>query len=173
MTEKSLFDHQFEGTELVEVQPYDFDDLKTQPTGFFKPAMEQNKKYAAALLKLSNRRAKRNRGKRGTTPADLARHRAENIFLVSKYCITGWENMKDIKGGEIEFSEENAREFLTALPHYMFDELYNWLQNPVNFRKEEDTDDIDLDDIASEFEEEDLETEAGPDAEEEGSLGKS
>lgn len=155
------FDHQFEDLAMDDevTKPYQFSELKTEPTCFFRPATEDNKPYASALIKISNKSAKKNRNRRGANLDDIDRVRRRNRLLVAKYCLVGWEGMtdkvekgKDGKPKEIEFNLEHGAEFINALPHWLFDRLYNWLQNPENFLPDnedevDDEDDLTLEDL--------------------------
>lgn len=147
-------------------RPYTFDELMTSPTCQFRPATEDNKEYAAALLKISSKKARKNRSAgRTTTLASITALRQQNQVLVAKYCLVGWdENMKDEKGKPIPFDTKRALEFLQSIPHWLFDRLMGWLQNPDNFvsglEDDEDDDALTLDDLdALELEDDDPEAE--------------
>lgn len=134
-----IFAHQFAGIVITDdtTKEYRFDEMLTQPTCIFKPATEDNKSYAAALLKLAAKRQKR-RGSRQkpTTTATIEKTRNDNRVLVAKYCLMGWKDMLDTNPDgpqEVPFNQKNALAFLNALPHFIFDRLYNWLQEPLNF----------------------------------------
>lgn len=152
-------------------KPYFFKELLTKPTGFFRPATEANKQYAAALLALSKRRAKK-------APKDplvaLKRVRKENVVLVARFCLQGWENQKDEAGNDIEFTPEAGLDFLQTLARdadWVFDRLHAWLTNPDNFSAE----DLDIDgDVDDEFDFAALDEIIASDGEGDGdSLGKS
>ena len=175
------FDHQFADLVITKdtTKDYEFTDLATSPTCKFRPATEDNKEFAAALLALSNRRAKSRSGKKGTTVKSIKSVRKQNRLLVARFCMVGWRGMKDTNGDDVEFTVANALEFLNALPHWLFDRLFAWLQTPDNFtnQDEDDEDENDfttleeLDDLIEEDASEDQD-DGQADEEETPSLGK-
>jgi len=65
----SMFDHLSAdlAVDSKATKPYTFSELLTKPTCQFRPATEDNKDYAAALLKLSSKKARKNRSSSRTT----------------------------------------------------------------------------------------------------------
>jgi len=133
----SMFDHLSAdlAVDSKSTKPYTFSELLTQPTCHFRPATEDNKDYAAALLKLSSKKARKNRSSsRTTTVKSIKALRQQNQLLVARYCLVGWdENMTDTKGKPIEFNSTRALKFLQSIPHWIFDRLMAWLNDPDNF----------------------------------------
>lgn len=63
----------------------------------------------------------------------LAANRNEDRELFAKHILVGWENVCDTSGTEVPFSCENARDFLNALPDWIFDEVRTFAANATNF----------------------------------------
>jgi len=152
---KNNFSQLFDGLTITDetTKPYQFSVLPEGITCFFKPGTEDNKAFASALLALSDKRSRRNkRGNKIKKPTTkmMQRNRSENIILVAKYCLVGWEGMtyqKEDGTTTGEFSQAAGLDFLKQLPHWAFDDLFhNWLQDPLNFIDDDSGDDDDDDD---------------------------
>ena len=131
-------------------QPYTFTDLITQPTLYFRPGTEDNKDYAAALLKIATVRGRR-RNKKSEPVKALQAQRKVDITLIVKFCLTGWKGVKDEKGNDVPFTIEDGFEMLSNLEHWIQDKVRNWVQDPSNFTtaaSEEEDDEFGLDDLA-------------------------
>ena len=158
----SEFDHLFDGMAVdgEKTAVYTWHDLPNQPKFDFKPAVEANKPYTAAALKMANIKARKSQRKKDITQKDISRSRKDNARLIIAHCLVGWKDMVDIKGNPVEYSKERAVEFFNSItnpnkvPPRIFQDLLDWIGDEANFR-EEDEDDItlgDLDDIDGEGE---------------------
>ena len=129
-------------------QEYTLVDLITQPTLMFKPATEDNKPYADALLKIATVRGRRKNKKRDAVKAMKAQRKVD-ITLIAKYCLTGWKGVKDIKGNAIPFTTVDGFELLSNLEHWIQDKVRAWVQDPSNFIESvgDDDDEFGLDDL--------------------------
>lgn len=58
---------------------------------------------------------------------------ARDLDLYPKFIIQGWEDVVDDDGVPVAFSEENAREFLQALPQWIFDSIRLFAVQASNF----------------------------------------
>jgi hypothetical protein len=114
---------------------YDLVDIQMNgktPFVMVKPATEANKPFAKAQLARSNKRIKA-ASARGVSLETLEASRDDDRDLYPKHIITGWGNVFDNDGGEVAFSVENCKEFLDALPGWIFDALRVFCTTPSNF----------------------------------------
>lgn len=129
-----------------EAREFTFQDIEGQPSVLSRPATSANKKYNNARLKSLNKRTKGGRAKARISLATVDAARREDAEMLSKFCITGWGTAPvDSTGQPVTFSAENCREFLLAIPDWMFDEYRGWVSDPINFTGD-DTDADDDDD---------------------------
>lgn len=102
------------------------------------PATEANKPYYNALLRRQQRNATVTRLGR-VTAAVLEANRDDDRELFALHVVRNWERVtEDPAPGETEpkpvpFSVENCREFLRALPNWLFDDLRMFAMNPLHF----------------------------------------
>lgn len=102
------------------------------PTLVMKPATDVNKPYFNALLKRSGRNMRQVQA--GKITAGLIEdNRSEDKELFPKYVIVDWRDMLDAKGKPIKFSEADCREFIGAIPNWLFDDIAQYAKNPQNF----------------------------------------
>lgn len=97
-----------------------------------KHAGDTNKAYLNAQLKIVSRNSKRLMQGR-INAAVIEEQREEDRQLFPEYVITGWENVFDDAGKEVKFSQEHCRDFISALPNYIFEEVRGFFSNPENF----------------------------------------
>lgn len=108
-------------------------------------AGEGNRKYFNALLQHSQLTNKgvRTRKKNNINVDTLKEVRNRDREMYPKYIVTGWENVMDNSGKNVEFSEEECKDFLSSLPDWIFDELRDFCTNELSF-----TDSLDIEVIA-------------------------
>lgn len=53
--------------------------------------------------------------------------------LYPEYVIKNWENVVDAKGDSVDFSTEACKDFLTAVPQWVLDDIRLFCTNPLNF----------------------------------------
>ena len=114
---------------------YEMSDIQMNgktPFLMVKPATEANKPFAKSQLARSNKRIKI-ASARGVSLEALEANRADDRDLYPKHIITGWGNVFDNEGGEVPFTGENCKEFLEALPGWIFDSLRSFCATPSNF----------------------------------------
>lgn len=98
------------------------------------PATEATKPYWSRSLKRSGRRGPRAR----IDEAAVMEGREEDLELFPLYIVKGWEGVFDSETGKpVAFSRDACREFLTALPGWIFNNLRIWAKDPVNFLDED------------------------------------
>ncbi len=102
------------------------------PTLILKPATEANLPYFNALLKRSRRTGQALRAN-AINAGMISENRDEDRELYPKYVVVGWEDMIDSKGRRVKFSAGSCKDFLAALPDWLFDNVRNFSGNPVNF----------------------------------------
>lgn len=99
-------------------------------------AGEANKVYFNAFLK-STKSKFRQISNQNMSADLLAEIRDNDRDLYSKYIIVDWKNVYDGNGNPVEFNPTNVKEFLTALPNQIFDEIRQFCGNYVNFMDED------------------------------------
>jgi hypothetical protein len=115
--------------------PFTIYQIEGEPMLHLAPATEVNKPYFNALLKRSRKNQRRiNSG--SFTSAVIQENRDNDRELYPLYVVRGWERVVDSSGNAAEFTPENVRDFLTALPDYLFDEVRNFATEPSNFVSE-------------------------------------
>ncbi len=96
------------------------------------PAGQSHKAYFNALL----RRSKRNMPQIQAQAFDSAMiedNRAQDKTLYSKHILKGWTDVKDDKGKDVVFTEEQGLGFLEALPPWIFDKVRVFCTKAENF----------------------------------------
>jgi len=104
----------------------------TSPTLFLAPATEVNKGYFNGLLRRS-RKNMRNIQEQNFDTSMIKDNRDNDRVLYAKYIVKGWKNVKDDKGKDVPFNEENCQGFLEALPDWLFDKVRNFATIVRNF----------------------------------------
>lgn len=112
--------------------PYKLEQIKGAPTIWFLPATDANKSFMNETLRRANARAGRNRRGQRVTQDVIRESRTEDKEVFAKTCARRW-NVQDASGVDVEFSEDNCREFFDALPDWLFDDIRTWLTNAANF----------------------------------------
>lgn len=56
-----------------------------------------------------------------------------DVELYPEHIFTGWEDVVDEDGNEVQFSKEECRQFLEALPRWVFDDVRLYFANAINF----------------------------------------
>lgn len=95
-------------------------------------ADSSNKPYFNAFTKknLRNRQLLR---MSSITADQIEQSRNQDRDLYSKFIIKGWGNVVEKNGQAVEFSEDNCKQFLDALPYWLFDELRDFASRPDSF----------------------------------------
>lgn len=124
---------------------YIFADIEGEPSVVLAPANDANRDFLDARVRLSVERAEKAAAEpRGKVPVpkltpeayvnQLEEERETDRMLLAHSCIRDWGTAPvDAKGKAVEFSAENAYEFLKQLPDYMLDPLRNFAANIYNF----------------------------------------
>ena len=108
----------------------------TCPKLVVRPATEANPHYYQEVVKRSSGSTGRAISA-GMNPALLKRLREEDVELFAQYVVTGWENVRNAKGAQSQFTTDNVRGFLSALAEKapdVFDELRTFCNKMTNFR---------------------------------------
>lgn len=106
--------------------------LDGEPKLTMRPADEVNSKYMQAALKNAPERARVAR-RTGLTPGMIKANRDRDRENFAAHVIIGWEGVVDDDGKAVTFSPETCKEFLDALPDWIFDEVREFAQSPNNF----------------------------------------
>ena len=109
-------------------------------------AGQTNKPYTNAVAKKTAKTGMARRMARGQINAELL---AENLkldrALFPKHVIVGWEGVIDNETGKpCEFTQENCKIFLDALPDWLMKDVSEYAGNPINFMPDDmpDADDF-------------------------------
>jgi hypothetical protein len=113
---------------------------KAVPVLIGKPANEANKSLLNAVLK-RNKGGKKSAVVVGAARRDLSAEtldlqRDEEKPLYAEHVLVGWKHIPDMNGEPVEFTPENAKEFLESLPDWIFEDIRQFFQNPMNFLDE-------------------------------------
>lgn len=104
----------------------------TSPTLILSPATEVNKGYFNGLLRRS-RKNMRNIQAQNFDTSMIQDNRGNDRVLYAKHIIKGWKHVKDDKGKNVTFSEEQCMGFLQELPDWLFDNVRNFATIVRNF----------------------------------------
>ena len=107
---------------------------ETSPVLILSPATEVNKGYFNGLLRRSRQNMPQIQAQNFDTSM-LQDNRNDDRELYSKYVVKGWRDVKDDKGKNVTFNEENCLGFLEALPDWIFDDARNFATKVRNFIK--------------------------------------
>lgn len=111
---------------------YTLYQLAGEPTLLVSSATESNKPYFNALLRKSRRNVRAVQAK-NINAGTISENRDEDRALYAEHIVKGWEGVKDSKNNTVEFNKENLKDFLEALPNWLFDEVRNFASRPENF----------------------------------------
>lgn len=128
--------------------PYPLFQLDGEPVLFLRPAGEKNKPYHNALLKRNAKLAARFRARTKITREMLKENREHDRALYGKFVISGWEGIQTKDGEEAAFSPEVCKQFLAALPDWIFDDLRLFAVDPSNFLRDDEPDDEEVETLA-------------------------
>lgn len=126
------FSHLKRSFGLDRIVSYVFSDIGGSPALQVRFAGESNSALFNERMK-KHGRVLQNFNKGKIVAEHIDRIRRDDIALYAKYVVTGWHDVTDANGAVVEFSEENVREFLMAIPSFMFDEFRAFCQDPINF----------------------------------------
>jgi hypothetical protein len=91
-----------------------------------------NSSYVADKLVISGGRSAIGDEKK---PEALDRWRFEDRELFARHVLTGWKNVRDKQGEQVEFSTEAAIAFLASMPNEILDLVRFHFNKIANFRK--------------------------------------
>ena len=119
-----------------------FSELEGVPVLTCKPATNINKSFLNAVMAASKQASRVAKAKRKVsgkqddtiTQAAIDRARMDDIDLFVDHVVVGWEDVVNQDGEPVEFSKENCRDFLQAIPPEMFTELRLFCLDIRNFR---------------------------------------
>lgn len=116
--------------------------ISGEPVLIVAPATEANKPYFNAVLKRA-RRSSRAIQAGAVNLGMISENRTEDRQLYPEHIVVGWDGVVDKDKNPVDFSLDNCRAFLRALPDWIFDDLRQYCGNPNNF-----VDQIDVEDVA-------------------------
>lgn len=108
--------------------------IEGAPSLFVAFAGETNKPYLNAVLR--SLRGRSAVSARTMTPAQLDATRDQDREEYSRHIVKRWERVVDAQGQEVRLSQQEALQFLQALPNWLFDDLRSFCANPANFLAE-------------------------------------
>ena len=124
-------------TETAEAE-FTLYQLEGEPVLTVAPATEANRDFFNAFLKRTGNIQRTSSTNKSLTSRQLKQIRNEDRVLFSKHIVKDWDGIVDDKGKPVEFSYENSREFLDALPDHIFDDLRAFAREPSNFLEDSD-----------------------------------
>lgn len=98
------------------------------------PATQLNAPYHNEWLRRLTERREQSKGTLKVDGALMDASRAEDRELLARHCAQAWGNVVDAKGKSVEFSADEALQFMQALPDDVFDGYRAWVMTPANFR---------------------------------------
>lgn len=118
---------------------YVIEEIAGTPTIRVRPALEYNKPYHAELFKRTSQLRRlmgRKKGADGQRQA-LTQMRSIDRDLYPEFIIDGWDDGEgplDRPDGEpVPYSQEVARDFIKALPDWIFDRMRDFCATVSNF----------------------------------------
>ena len=115
---------------------FTFHELEGEPWIAMKPATAANRPYLNALIKANGGRARRRR----ITAETYGKNQRQDIGLYAQHVVTAWGNVFDNQGTAVDLSPETCKDFLSAIPDYMFDEARDFATDPESYTTSEDED---------------------------------
>jgi len=110
-----------------------FSRIMGTPVLTVRPAHRVNRDFLNEMLSASKEVARRI-GKLEHEDTDFDKVRENDADVFARCIVTGWRNVVDSDGNEVEFTRDNCREFLLAIPEDMFDNLRTFCLTIDNFR---------------------------------------
>ncbi len=84
-------------------------------------------------IERKHRKAKKGKGRKRANDALLDLMRSPDREAYPGTIVYGWKTNKDANGIEVEYSEDTCRQFLNALPDWLFDRIRLYCMEPQNF----------------------------------------
>ena len=117
-----------------QTQEFPIDEIRVNektPVLIVRTALSGNKAYRNEVLKDA---ARISRGGRVRVSGRMVEdNRARDQELYAKHIICGWRDVVDGEGNPVEYTAENGREFLEAIPDFVFDALRLFCNDPASF----------------------------------------
>lgn len=122
------------------VKEYKLVELAGEPSIMLRSATEGNAGYMNGLLRATGQAAGDRRVKQSNLiDSDLMdKTRERDKLLFPEHVFVGWEGILDAEGKEVKFSVKVAKEFVQALPDWIFDPIRIYANTPSNFLDEID-----------------------------------
>ncbi len=98
-----------------------------------RPAMETNRAFRDAMRADKSRLDRIVKVSNGMSAADGKADRESDRRIFPGAVIVGWEGVVDTDGNAVEFSAEECRGFLQALPDWLFDRIRLFCKSPSSF----------------------------------------
>lgn len=110
-------------------------DLEGEPQILVSPATEANKPYFNASLKRNQAMARKLRG-RAMDAKLVKKTRESDRELYGEHVLKGWRKVQAADGSYPEYTKEDGKDFLNALPPEIFDEVRVFCSNSFNFTEQ-------------------------------------
>ena len=120
--------YDIQGERTVEFR-LDMLDLPACPVLMLAPGTADNRPLLRAVL----RRNRTQGGRTGTSDSAVRDSMNSERELFVAHVLKGWRGVTDENGAEVPFSRENAREFVAALPDWIFLRAQTFATDPTNF----------------------------------------
>ncbi len=109
------------------------------PTLTLKVAGEANKGYFNGLLRATGHGKGQRRGKLKVNSKAMEEQRGYDKDLYPDHVIVGWRDMLDAKGKAVKFSVASCKDFIAALPDWIFDGVRVHASDPENLAEQIDS----------------------------------
>lgn len=77
---------------------------------------------------------------------EIARRRDLDLYPI--HIVTGWDDVYDEDGAPVPFSQDACREFLDAIPNWIFDDIRMHCVQAINFLDDEEPTAAEIEDVA-------------------------
>ena len=115
------------------VMEYPLIELAGEPVLILRSATEGNAGYMNGLLRLTGVADGGRRKKIVIDAAMMEETREHDKTLYPENVIVGWKGVVDAEGNEVKFSVKVAKEYMAALPSWIFDRIRTFASEPENF----------------------------------------
>lgn len=117
--------------ELWEIQ----EEGKPVPVLILAPSGTANRPYFHDLLNRSQSVARAAK-KKSISARQIDENREDDRELFPRHVVKGWRYIPEADGTYSQFTEDNVRDFLKALPDWLFDRVRTFTAQPENFLRD-------------------------------------
>ena len=117
------------------VKEYPLVEIAGEASLMVRSCNEGNSGYMNGLLRITGQDdgGRRSKQSKGLSADKMDETREYDRELYPEHVITGWSGVVDAEGKEVKYSVKVCREFLNALPDWIFDRIRIYVSDPENF----------------------------------------